>query len=488
LRDRLLLPLLLAVQAALLLWNLPLLDPWGDELFTYFTSASEPERLLRVLRHDMHPPLYFLLGHAWGQLPLPLEPLDRLRAMSAVIALAGTVLLDRLWLRGVRWETRAFALALWVLSPCLLLYARMVRGYSLQSTLAIAAVYFVWRWLEEPGRRRFWPAAICLSLLSYTHYLPGAAMAGATALLLAAKRRWTGVAALIGFLAVAYAPWMGALARAAQAWSAGGIYSATYSLTGGLATELVVKAGYAVTSFALGETLPVVAFAGFVPAFALLAVAARKVWARERTLARLLVLTALIAFAGAARWVSYAFVPGRLVFLLPFVVLGLAYGWETRRQWTAVLLVVYAAGIVSYYRKDGFLNPGFAMPYREIAGVILEKPLADTAVFADGYNLDAGGLAYGLRYLGGVSALDQGNAAAYVERGRAAGRVWFLRNSHDVSPGRIVSRSEEAMCLGKSMTVREFVPFPAWKRALMPWFGVREPVSHFSRLSECVGP
>ena len=51
------------------------------------------------------------------------------RLLSVIFALLGTVALDRLW--GARFDerTRITLLALWTLSPCLLLYARMCRSY-----------------------------------------------------------------------------------------------------------------------------------------------------------------------------------------------------------------------------------------------------------------------------------------------------------------------------------------------------------------------
>ena len=41
-------------------------------------------------------------------------------------------------------------LALWVLSPCLLLHARMARSYSMQLALASLAIYTALQWAEQP--------------------------------------------------------------------------------------------------------------------------------------------------------------------------------------------------------------------------------------------------------------------------------------------------------------------------------------------------
>jgi hypothetical protein len=47
----------LPLQALLLLSNLDLLDPWGDEWFT-LTHVSQP------LTDPFHPPLYYVLLHS----------------------------------------------------------------------------------------------------------------------------------------------------------------------------------------------------------------------------------------------------------------------------------------------------------------------------------------------------------------------------------------------------------------------------------------
>src|SRR5262249_19880527 len=79
----------LPLQALLLLSNLDLLDPWGDEWFI-LTHVSQP--LSQVASSDpMHPPLYYVLLHYWIQLPWTVSPLASMRAMSAVWTLVATV-------------------------------------------------------------------------------------------------------------------------------------------------------------------------------------------------------------------------------------------------------------------------------------------------------------------------------------------------------------------------------------------------------------
>ena len=61
--------------------------------------------------------------------------------MSAVWTLVATVVIYVLWLRREAPRFQQMFLALWVLSPCLLLHARMARSYSMQLALASLAIY-----------------------------------------------------------------------------------------------------------------------------------------------------------------------------------------------------------------------------------------------------------------------------------------------------------------------------------------------------------
>lgn len=53
-------------------------------------------------------------------------------------------------------------LALWVLSPCLLLYARMARSYSMQLAVALLTIYAAFKWIERPQSGRWLLATAAL--------------------------------------------------------------------------------------------------------------------------------------------------------------------------------------------------------------------------------------------------------------------------------------------------------------------------------------
>ena len=138
----------LPLQAILLLSNLDLLDPWGDEWDT-LTVVTQPVSQVASI-DPTNPPLYYVLLHYWIQLSWMVSPLTSMRAMSAVWALAATVAIYALWLRREGPGFQTMFLALWVLSPCLLLHARMARSYSMELALASVAIYTAPQWAEQP--------------------------------------------------------------------------------------------------------------------------------------------------------------------------------------------------------------------------------------------------------------------------------------------------------------------------------------------------
>lgn len=467
----------LAAQAALLFSNLALLPVWMDELFTLRTAALGVERMLPVLQADIHPPLYYLLLHVW-----PWGTTEGMRAFSGVWALAATVLLDVLWTRGWRPARRWTALCLFAFSPALLMFGRMARSYSMQCALTVVAVYFLWRWMRE-GRGAGAAFGGSVALL-YTHYVPGLAVLAGFAAVGWRRLGWTKLALFGAGVAAAYAPWLMTLAGALERWGEAGSFSARYLMTGSPVREQILKAGFGVTSLTVGES-----FAGW--ALALIAPAAMLVglgWRRaERGLKWMLAVSAVVGYVGATRWVSYAFVGPRLLWLLPFVCLGVGASLGRKRwRWgvAALMLVSAAWSGWNYFGRSGYLNKGYAAPIREIAAEIAARPGTEPLVLIDAYNTDIDGQRYYLP--SGVPAMvlraeDEAAARVAVER---AGTVWVVRNQRDISPGGVTTAVEQAACDGRERRVRLYLPYEGWQRlALMAMFA--EPPTHFYKLTEC---
>ncbi len=450
--------------------NLKLLPMWGDETFTVVTVAGTPAQIIQNVRQDIHPPLYFLLGHWWNRLPIGPDLLVRLRALSALFAILTTVFLDRHWLRNVPQNLRNWFLLLWIFSPCLLLYGRMARSYSLQVLLASMAIWYLLRFAEDgSGWTKLTAFVTALVALLYTHYLPGIAVwAGANLLLVMRLRRgrslWKTWLLPNLLVAVLYLPWLMVLSGALGQWRHG----QGYYLTGNVWAEQVLKLAYWFYSFTFGEAIPL----WLLPGTVVLAVPCLWLFISGTRLRRdwlwPALFAAIVAFVGATRWVSYPAMAARLLFLLPLFLLALASGITAKhRTGTAVGMVLFAANLVglwTYYQARDFLNAGYLVPNQTMAAEISSHSSSEnTIVWIDALNFDGTTLEYYLPKSFRVRWLDspESVAAARAELDAGAIRhIWFVRSSHDISPAHVFERLESQMTRTSTQhAVYNYVPF-----------------------------
>jgi len=483
----------LPIQAALLLSNLALLPAWGDEEFTLAVVPEPLARIAAVVSRDIHPPLYYFLVHWWMRLPLPGVEIARARAFSAVCLLLGTVIVYRLWVE--RRETPAagrWFLALWTLSPCLLLYGRMARSYSMQLALASIALYAGLRFLDQPRRRlRQLACAGAIAALLYTHYMPGVAVAGAIAAVAvwrALRRRDTGFVrglAVVSALALAlYAPWLLVLRNALASW---GSHDEVYSLAGSRAGDQILKIAYWIGSFAFGETMPLAV------AIAALAVALPVGWLLWRGLGSapdwlpLAAAAAAIGFLGATHWVAYPFMPARMLFWFPFFLLLVVRG---RERWPragaaacAAVAVMSLVSLTSYYRKADFVNKGYAAPFDQMAALVNQDSTSGGLVAIDTYNTDAGSLQARLNRKDNVVVLSSPHSFDLVSASGAP-VVWYLRNCHDTSPGGGNRRLEADLARKYSVRRHLFVPYSFLELLVIRLAGWPDQPTHFYEVLE----
>lgn len=483
--------LLLPLQAALLLGDLGYLPVWGDELFSLQLAAAPLTQVFALLATDIHPPLYYLQLSAVDRLTGGAR-IEALRAVSALWTLLLTILFDALWLRRLSAAARWITLTLFALSPFLLLYGRMARSYTMQAALALALVWAFRRWARDPGGEgRFSRAALAALfaiLLLYTHYVPGIALTGG---LLVAYVRSTGLPRALGFAAVtalAYAPWLAVLGAALVRWWEARNLSSGYLLTGSAALEQAVKLAYAWVSFSIGESFPAWALA-LVPVLAIAAVLGlRQQWRDDRLLAACLLLAAAAGYLGVSRWVSYPFMPARLLWLFPFVALLWGRVLASRPLGVAVfaaVLCAYGLSARQYFAGTGFLNPGYSVPLPAIAASVEREAGPDDFVLIDAANTDGLSLR---RYFGGqvpTLILHRGTARQARRRIGDARHVWIVRNTRDLSPGRLTTTIEAEACAGRRPTVRGWHPYAGWQRALMPWMGIPEAPAYFYQVTAC---
>jgi hypothetical protein len=494
--DRYALPLFLLLQAGLLFPRLGLLPAWGDEHFSLQTAAQPLPQVLETVGGDIHPPLYYVLLHFWIQIPWPATPLVEARAFSVLLALLTTVLIDRFWLKHLDVQNRVWFLLLWSFSPCMLLYARMARSYPLQLFGACLAVYAALGFLRSPRRWRvlfvYVSATACLL---YVHYLPGIAILSSVTLLLLWRglRRREPVALFYCLLAnllvgVAYLPWLRNFADALGRVARADPYSPVPLAVGG---ELL-KLGYWFFSFSIGETPPgwvVVAAAALAPAM---------VWTLWTGVRRapdwfaVVLPMALVSYLGASRWVSFAFIPARLLFVLPFYLLLLVRSREASKRLGAIvcggLLCLSAGSIVSYFQQVNFLNKGYLVPYAEITELINEHSAGeDTAVIADTFNTDPWPVLANLREDFRVVAVSSGSSFEFLRDeidGVNADTIWYFRNTHDLAPERLNERLESELARSRRVQTHLFVPYSSMDRLMMKLLGWRNHPSHFIQLLE----
>jgi hypothetical protein len=459
----------LPLQALLLLSNLDLLDPWNDE---WFTLTHVGQSLSEVLFSDpMNPPLYYLLVHYWIQLPWSLSPLASVRVMSVLWTLVATVAVYVLWLRREGPRFQAMFLALWVLSPFLLLHARMARSYSMQLALASLAILSAPRWAEQPRNwKRLLAYAGPSGALLYTHYLSGLAVAVGVFVTFVLKKRFALAAAQVTLLAVLYAPWLPTLVSSLDVW----ISSPQPHEGGNFISDQIVRLAYLFVSFSFGESFSTLALLlSFVLTPVVLyalwrATAVRPVWFS------IVLVTIVIAWVGASRFEPFVLMPSHLMFILPFFLIVMLR--QLNRPAFAPLLVLYACADYAYFTKTGFLVKPYAAPYQEMADVIRYGSRGQNALVAlDRYGSFTEPLVNRLSGSIRIIFLDNDDSAREMLDAARSGPtgpsvIWLWRRTSDVSPGAFVSKLEQDLSVGQEIRQHEFVAYSLlerWARRLL---------------------
>ncbi|MBN9662522.1 MAG: hypothetical protein J0H49_30265 [Acidobacteria bacterium] len=469
---------ILLLQAVLLFANLDLLPIWTDELFTFSTVPHPLNEIVPILQKDIHPPLYYFLLHEW-----PWHSLAGLRAFSGLWTLIATFLLDLLWTRRWRPSRRWLALGLFAFSPCVLLYGRMARSYSMQTALMIAAVYFLWRWIRT--KEGYWPALISVLLLLYTHYVPGFAVLAACSLPALAFLGFRRTALLMLGAMVGYLPWLFKFADALRRWGQAAGFSSRYTLTGSSWLEQPIKIGFGVVSLTIGESFPFLALL-LVPLVLWLAKRGSRIC--PKPLVVFLSSLTIVGYLGVSRWVSYPFIPARLLWLIPFLAMGVAIGLTPIgrvRWWAAALLVLTTAVSITYYfTRQNYLNPGYAAPLREIAERLNQQAGPSDLILIDAFNTDGVALQH---YLSGRTPSVVLTHEGQPEADRllpAAQTVWVVRNQRDISPEHVTTNRENAACAPRHRAVSLYEPYAEWQLALLQRFMKPAP-THFYQLTAC---
>jgi mannosyltransferase len=186
---------------------------WLDEALSVNIATLPVGDLLEALKHDGHPPLYYLLLHYWmaafGEGDMVV------RALSGIFGVAA---LPLAWIAGRRLAGAAgarWALLVVALSPYCVRYSTETRMYSLVMLLVLAGYLLLTDALKTPTPLRLAGIAVVSGLLLLSHYW-SIWLLGATGLLLVARwwrqadERPTTLKAIVAIAAggVLFLPWV----------------------------------------------------------------------------------------------------------------------------------------------------------------------------------------------------------------------------------------------------------------------------------------
>jgi hypothetical protein len=359
--------------------------------------------------------------------------------------------------------------------------------------LAIVAAALLSRVAAQPTWRRAALLALAMLAAMYTHYVAGIALVATANLALFYRRRWWTALAIDGAIAIGYLPWIWRLTASLASWGSNGH---NYTLTGSRVLEVPVKLAYWSMSFVMGEAVPDAVLVLGALLLPLVAAAAWQGARRTPEVAWLAAALGAIGFIGVARWVSYPFVPARMLFVLPFFLLLVARGAAPSaggRRWgnlaVAAMLLLSLSGIWCYFHTTGFRNKQYPMPVREIASRIRrDSPAPESAILVDSTNSDPVALEYALDGQRPCLWTDRAGTPAALTRLLADPRVrtvWFLRNTHDVSPAGLNAQFEARLRPGMTETVHPYQRYTPLERLVMGALrGTGEVPLYFSELLE----
>ena len=156
----------------------------------------------------------------------------------------------------------------------------------------------------------------------YVHYVPGLALLAAANLALAARHGWRDVLRLDVVVGAGLAPWAYYLVRSLGAWSRHGD---GYAVAGG-AAEYALKLAYWGMSFLVGARRRTSCWRRLSRWYRCSPGCSGRGRGGSGRCFGLGMVLAVDGFVGVGRWVSYPFIPARMLFVLPCVLALLAAG------------------------------------------------------------------------------------------------------------------------------------------------------------------
>jgi len=166
-RTTLVLLAIVIIGAALRLRGLASESVWLDEAFAIGIARAGLDEVLYETRLDVHPPLYYIVLHAWTLLAGASAWSARL--LSVIFSLGILVMTHVVGTRLAGRRTGLFAAAMLAVSIFHIEFSQEARMYTQLTLLATLSTYGFIRLFEPPRLRWFLLYVIATSLMTYTH-------------------------------------------------------------------------------------------------------------------------------------------------------------------------------------------------------------------------------------------------------------------------------------------------------------------------------
>jgi len=196
---------------------------WRDEANTIgLVTVPTLTDVWKNLQYDSFPMVWLVIVRGFSGLVGPTND-GAFRALGAVIGLG---VVGALWFyaRTLRQPSPLLSLALFGISPSLIVWGDSVRGYGFGIVSILLTGALLWRLVERPGLGRFLPAAVSaivsVHTLFYNSVLLLAFCAGAVAVC-AKNRSWKHAMSVVvigALAAISLLPYLGAV-RGASSWN-----------------------------------------------------------------------------------------------------------------------------------------------------------------------------------------------------------------------------------------------------------------------------
>lgn len=479
-RRILLLAALVLVWGALMTWRLEATTLHVDEFLTcYRTDPSA------TLWDSMHPMSYYAYMRWWAQAFGSSDAALRVASLPWALLAILAVAVVSWWL--LAWPGPLVAVGLVCFSSELLLYWRMARYFAPVAGAFAVVMMGAVGFLRD--RRGTWLAvmAVGTTLCGYFDYLPTVATLLPWGWVIGSAMRSRDHRAGARRAATALAISIVALFPSIRWALAGAAQVDAHPMAGFAIRNTLLKAGMVAWSLLAGETLPpwqtLPAILAIVGGVVLAGVGATAAWRRGGT-------WRLILFAWpAAVLLAWAVldampneppvrIPSLALHGLPWAFVVMALGWqETRpRRWVHLALACFLLGqgvaLANYFSRRNFLNPQYALNWREVAGFLQERVRRNDAVvtFFD----------EGLRRYYDVPPASQeafdvhhGGTVKLAEVLRRGGRVWLVTRDRGSTVAREMAERvlSELRRLGAQERLYSLMPYGPqerlWRQALL---------------------